>query len=111
MNSIEEINKLRSETEKLSKQARLDKAGVDSLMRQRDRLKAKKYLYHRLSATQKDAEMKAKADDAIAQLDEKIDIAEQDAGKSWATLEAHRIHIDLLRSYNSTKREELKAGV
>ena len=55
MNSLEEINKLKTETEKLSKQARLDKAGVDSLMRQRDRLKAKKYLYHRLDATQKDA--------------------------------------------------------
>ena len=51
MNSIQEINELKSETYKISEKARLDKAGVDSLMRQRDRLKAKKYLYHRLSAT------------------------------------------------------------
>ena len=111
MNSLEEINKLKTETEKLSKQARLDKAGVDSLMRQRDRLKAKKYLYHRLDATQKDAEMKAKADPELVALDEKIDAAEKQSGLSWAELEAHRIHIDLLRSYHSTKREELKQGL
>ena len=111
MNSIQEINKLKADTEEISQKARLDKAGVDSLMRQRDRLKAKKYLYHRLSATQKDAEMKAKADDDIVKLDEQIDKAEIEAGKSWAKLESHRIHIDILRSYHSTKREELKQGL
>lgn len=111
MNTIEEINKLKEETEKISQKARLDKAGVDSLMRQRDRMKAKKYLLHRLSATQKDAEMKAKADNEIVNLDKKIDEAEQQAGKSWAKLESHRIHIDILRSYHSTKREELKQGL
>ena len=29
-------------------------------------------------------------------LDKKIDEAEQQAGKSWAKLESHRIHIDIL---------------
>jgi len=111
MNSIEEINELKSETYKISEKARLDKAGVDSLMRQRDRLKATRYLYYRLDATQKDAEMKAKADKKIEELDELINKAEKDSGKSWAKLEAHRIHIDLLRSYHSTKREELKQGL
>ena len=111
MNSLEEINKLKTETEKLSKQARLDKAGVDSLMRQRDRLKAQRYLHHRLSATQKDAEMKAKADPKLIELDEKIDKVELESGQSWAKLESLRIHIDLLRSYHSTKREELKQGL
>ena len=106
MNSIQEINKLKADTETISQKARLDKAGVDSLMRQRDRLKAKKYLYHRLSATQKE-----KADDDIVKLDEQIDKAEIEAGKSWAKLESHRIHIDILRSYHSTKREELKQGL
>ncbi|HAI38265.1 MAG TPA: hypothetical protein DCM40_09150, partial [Maribacter sp.] len=62
MNSLKEIEELKSQTEKISETARLDKAAVDSLMRQRDRLKAQRYLHHRLSATQKDAEMKAKAD-------------------------------------------------
>ncbi len=99
MNSIQEINKLKADTETISQKARLDKAGVDSLMRQRDRLKAKKYLYHRLSATH------------IVKLDEQIDKAEIEAGKSWAKLESHRIHIDILRSYHSTKREELKQGL
>ena len=55
--------------------------------------------------------MKAKADNEIVNLDKKIDEAEQQAGKSWAKLESHRIHIDILRSYHSTKREELKQGL
>ena len=97
MNSIQEINKLKADTETISQKARLEKA--------------KKDLYHRLSATQKDAEMKAKADDDIVKLDEQIDKAEIEAGKSWAKLESHRIHIDILRSYHSTKREELKQGL
>ena len=111
MNSFEEIEIFKSETEEISMKARLDKAGVDSLMRQRDRLKAKKYLYHRLNSTQKDAEMKAKADPKLIELDEKIDKVELESGQSWAKLESHRIHIDLLRSYHSTKREELKQGL
>ena len=111
MNTLQELEELKSKTEKISETARLDKAAVDSLMRQRDRLKAQRYLHHRLSATQKDAEMKAKADTQLIELDDKIDKAEQFAGKSWAKLESHRIHIDLLRSYHSTKREELKQGL
>ena len=55
--------------------------------------------------------MKAKADPELLELDKKIDQAEKQSGLSWAELESHRIHIDLLRSYNSTKREELKQGV
>ena len=111
MNSLKEIEQLKSLTEKISKTARLDKAAVDSLMRQRDRLKAQKYLKHRLQKTQKDAEMQSKCDEAVIEIDEKINSAEIEAGKSWAKLEAHRIHIDLLRSYHSTKREELKQGL
>lgn len=111
MNSLLEINQLKADTEKKSKQARLDKVGVDSLMRQRERLKARLYIKYRLDTTQKDAEMKAKADPELLELDNKIDQAEKQSGLSWAELESHRIHIDLLRSYNSTKREELKQGV
>lgn len=111
MNSFEEIEKFKSETEKISMKARLDKAGVDSLMRQRDRLKAQKYLKHRLDSTQKDAEMKSKADEAIKEIDDKIDKAEEIAGKSWAKLEAHRLGFEATRGLISTKREELKQGL
>ena len=111
MNSLKEIEELKSQTEKISETARLDKAAVDSLMRQRDRLKAQKYLKHRMQKTQKDAEMQSKCDFSVCEIDAKINEAEIEAGKSWAKLEAHRIHIDLVRSYHSTKREELKQGL
>ena len=111
MNSLEQIEKLKADTIKKSQKARLDKAGVDSLLRQRERLKAGLYIKHRPDNTQGDAEMKAKADEDLSDLDKKIDTAEMTSGKSWAELEAHRIHIDLLRSYHSTKREELKQGL
>tara|TARA_B000000532_G_C18675745_1_gene323080 strand:+ start:197 stop:532 length:336 start_codon:yes stop_codon:yes gene_type:complete len=111
MNSLKEIEELKSLTEKISAKARLDKAAVDSLIRQREKLKAKKYLKYRLDSTQKDAEMKAKCDDSLTEIDEKLDALEIRAGSSWAKLESHRIHIDLLRSYISTKREELKQGL
>ena len=65
----------------------------------------------KITGTIKDAEMKAKADPELVALDEKIDEAEKQSGLSWAYLESHRIHIDLLRSYHSTKREELKQGL
>jgi hypothetical protein len=111
MNTLQELQELKQQTETLSKVARESKVGVDSLLRQRDRLKSRLYLKHRLTATQKDAEMKAKADEDLAALDEKIDEAEMDYGRKWAEYEAHKIHIELLRSYHSTKRAELQQGL
>ena len=55
--------------------------------------------------------MKAKADKHLKELDEKIDTAELEFGKKWAEYEAHKIHIELLRSYHSTKRAELQQGL
>jgi|TARA_R100001460_G_scaffold86458_2_gene127938 predicted ribonuclease YlaK len=111
MNTLQELQKLKQQTETLSKVARESKVGVDSLLRQRERLKAKLFLKHRYNATIKDAEMKAKADKDLKELDEKIDKAEIDYGRKWAEYEAHKIHIELLRSYHSTKRAELQQGL
>ena len=111
MNTLQELQELKQQTETLSKDARESKVGVDSLLRQRERLKAKLFLKHRYNATIKDAEMKAKADKHLEELDEKIDTAELEFGKKWAEYEAHKIHIELLRSYHSTKRAELQQGI
>jgi len=111
MNTIQELNKLKEETRILSKNARDAKAGVDSLLRQRERLKARLFNKHRFNATVKDAEMKAKADEELMMLDEKIEKAELEFGNKWAEYEAHKIHIELLRSYHSTKRAELQQGI
>ena len=111
MNTIQELNELKEQTRILSKNARDAKAGVDSLLRQRERLKARLFNKHRFNATVKDAEMKAKADEELMMLDEKIEKAELEFGKKWAKYEAHKIHIELLRSYHSTKRAELQQGL
>jgi hypothetical protein len=55
--------------------------------------------------------MKAKADEDLAALDEKIDEAEIDYGRKWAEYEAHKIHIELLRTYHSTQRTLLQHGL
>jgi len=111
MNTLQELNELKEETRILSKNARDAKAGVDSLLRQRERLKARLFNKHRFNATVKDAEMKAKADEELMMLDEKIEKAELEFGNKWAEYEAHKIHIELLRSYHSTKRAELQQGI
>ena len=107
----QKIAELKQETYEINLNARHSKAGVDSLMRQRDRLKAKKYLLYRLDSTQKDAEMKSKADSAIEEIDDKIDACELESGEAWAKLEAHRLEVELFRSLIVTKREELKQGL
>tara|TARA_R110002012_G_scaffold224199_1_gene396214 strand:- start:129 stop:464 length:336 start_codon:yes stop_codon:yes gene_type:complete len=111
MNTLQELEELKHLTETLSKHARESKVGVDSLLRQRERLKAHLFMKHRYNATIKDAEMKAKADEELMMLDEKIEKAELEFGKKWAEYEAHKIHIELLRSYHSTKRAELQQGI
>jgi len=111
MNTLQELEELKHLTETLSKHARESKVGVDSLLRQRERLKAHLFIKHRFNATIKDAEMKAKADEELMMLDQKIEKAELEFGRKWAEYEAHKIHIDLLRSFHSTKRAELQAGI
>tara|TARA_R100001163_G_scaffold29743_1_gene23639 strand:- start:1012 stop:1347 length:336 start_codon:yes stop_codon:yes gene_type:complete len=111
METIQEIEKLKAKTYRYSRNARLDKVAVDSLIRQKERLKASIYLIERSLSTQKDAEMKAKKDKRIEEIDEKIEYAEKKAGKSWAKLEAHRMHFEAMRGFIATKREELKQGI
>ena len=73
METKQEIEKLKSLTYRYSRNARLDKVAVDSLIRQKERLKASIYLLERNTRTQKDAEMKAKTSDKIREIDEKIE--------------------------------------
>jgi hypothetical protein len=111
MNTIQELNELKEETRILSKNARDAKAGVDSLLRQRERLKARLFNKHRFNATVKDAEMKGKADTELAEFDKLLDAAELEFSDKWSEYETHKIHIELLRGYNSTKRAELQQGI
>lgn len=111
MNTLQELEELRHQTETLSKSARDTKAGVDSLLRQRERLKAKLFNKHRFNGTIKDAEMKGKADPELENFDKLLDQAELEFSEKWAEYEAHKIYIELLRGYNSTKRAELQQGI
>ena len=111
MNTIQELNELKEETRILSKNARDAKAGVDSLLRQRERLKAKLFNKHRFNGTVEDAKNKAKADTELAEFDKLLDSAELEFSEKWAEYEAHKIYIELLRGYNSTKRAELQQGI
>ena len=111
MNTIQELNELKEQTRILSKSARDTKAGVDSLLRQRERLKAKLFNKHRFNGTVEDAKNKAKADIELEEFDKLLDQAELEFSEKWAEYEAHKIYIELLRGYNSTKRAELQQGI
>ena len=112
MNSIEEIQKIKSTTESVNREARLAKAVVESLIDERKELIEIKYGALRdTGMTQADAKSKATYNEEVIKLRVKITDARNKLAQEWAKLMAHEDYVRLLISYNSTKREELKLGI
>ena len=93
----------------LSKEYHESKVLLNKYERDRKRTIAQEYLKQRaLGKTGKDAEMAALASVKIMDIDTKITLSDTDTKDKFAKYEAKLVEIDLIRSYNSTAKEELK---
>ena len=107
-----ELDEIKSMTEDICINARLSKAGVESLLRQRERLKSSLFVeYRKKSSSDKLAEHQAKNDYRLQDLDQKIEIADKEYANNWGRKEAHIIKKELILAEYVTKREELKHGL
>ena len=106
------LENLKSKSYDICIDARESKAGVESLLRQRERLKSKLFIeYRQQCSSDKLAENMAKADYKFEELDTKIKSADEQMARNWGIKEAHLIECEIVRSQIATRREELKNGV
>ena len=100
---------LSNELYQLSKEYHESKVLLNKYERDRKRTIAQEYLKQKaLGKTGKDAEMAALASVKIEDMDTKITLSDTDTKDKFAKYEAKLVEIDLIRSYNSTAKEELK---
>ena len=100
---------LSNELYQSSKDYHESKVLLNKYERDRKRTIAQEYLKQRaLGKTGKDAEMAALASVKIMDIDTKITLSDTDTKDKFAKYEAKLVEIDLIRSYNSTAKEELK---
>ena len=100
---------LSNELYQLSKEYHESKVLLNKYERDRKRTIAQEYLKQKaLGKTGKDAEMAALASIKIMDIDTKITLSDTDTKDKFAKYEAKLVEIDLIRSYNSTAKEELK---
>ena len=100
---------LANELYEISKSYHESKVLLNKYERDRKRYIAQEYLKQKaLGKTGKDAEMAALASVKIEDMDTKITLSDTDTKDKFAKYEAKLVEIDLIRSYNSTAKEELK---
>ena len=100
---------LAKELYEISKTYQESKVLLSKYERDRKRYIAQEYLKQKaLGKTGKDAEMSAMASQKMLDIDTKITLADKDAKDKFAKYESKMVEIDLIRSYNSTAKEELK---
>ncbi len=100
---------LSNELYQLSKEYHESKVLLNKYERDRKRTIAQEYLKQKaLGKTGKDAEMAALASIKVMDIDTKITLSDTDTKDKFAKYEAKLVEIDLIRSYNSTAKEELK---
>ena len=106
------LEELKTKTYDICIDARESKAGVESLLRQRERLKSKLFVeYRKQCSSDKMAEHLSRADFELEKLDELIKKADEQFSRNWGIKEAHLIECEIVRSQIATRREELKNGV
>ena len=100
---------LANELYEISKSYHESKVILSKYERDRKRYIAQEYLKQKaLGKTGKDAEMAAMASVKMSDIDSKVTLADKDTKDKFAKYEAKMVEIDLIRSYNSTAKEELK---
>tara|TARA_R100000951_G_scaffold30741_1_gene26385 strand:- start:1151 stop:1480 length:330 start_codon:yes stop_codon:yes gene_type:complete len=109
---MDELTVLKSKSYDICINARLSKTGVESLLRQRERLKSSLFVeYRKKCSSDKMAEHLAKSDYRLEELDLKINTADKEYANNWGRKEAHMLDCEITRSEIATKREELKNGI
>ena len=100
---------LANELYEISKSYHESKVLLNKYERDRKRYIAQEYHKQKaLGKTGKDAEMAAMASTKMSDVDSKVTLADKNTKDKFAKYEAKMVEIDLIRSYNSTAKEELK---
>ena len=91
------LENLKSKSYNICIDARESKAGVESLLRQRERLKSKLFIeYRQQCSSDKLAENMAKADHQLEKLDIKIKNADEQMARNWGIKEAHLLECEIV---------------
>jgi hypothetical protein len=100
---------LANELFEISKKYHLSKVKLLAIERRRKKTEASNYLRFRNNGkTAKDAEMQSKICREIEEIDTELEKEELNNKELFSQYESKLIEIDLIRSHNSTTKEELK---
>mgnify|MGYP003135050918 CR=1 FL=1 len=100
---------LANELYSVSKEYHQEKVLLTKYERERKTIIAQEYKKYRANGMSgKDAEMEALASIKVKDLDSKIYLTDVKCKELYSAYEAKQVEIDLIRSHNSTTKEELK---